>query len=72
MKNQSSEWVYCDEFYGAKAVKNNKTGNIFIGLDGACGFSSIERIANAIGIKIKWNPESNRYKNHEYYIAIES
>lgn len=41
-------------------------------IDGACGFSSVERIANAIGITLQWNPESNRYKNHTYYTAIDT
>lgn len=45
-------------------------GTYRVSLDGGCGFNSIERIANAIGIKLQWNPESNRYKNHTYYTAI--
>lgn len=56
-------------FYGAKiAGKQGKP--LWIELDGGCGFSSIETIAKAIGISLKWNPESNRYKNHTYYTAI--
>jgi hypothetical protein len=40
-----------------------------VSIDGSCGFNSVESIANAIGITLQWNKESDRYKNHEYYIA---
>lgn len=67
----SHETVDCrDHFYGARAVKRNKTKECGIELDGGCGFTSIERIAQAIGIKLKWNPESNKSTNHTYYTAI--
>lgn len=57
------------EFYGMSVYV--KPGNIVrVHLDGACGFNSIEKIANAIGITLKWNPESDRYKNHTYYTAF--
>lgn len=57
-------------YYGTTIYHNTKTNTIYIGLDGAYGFSSIERIAEAIGIKLKWNPESNKYKNHDFYTAL--
>lgn len=41
-----------------------------VSLDGACGIESMKRIAEAIGITFKWNPESEKYKNHTYYTAI--
>lgn len=41
-----------------------------VSLDGACGLDSMKRIAEAIGITFKWNPESDRYKNHTYYTAF--
>lgn len=57
-------------FYGATVYQNTKNLSVRIGLDGACGFDSMKRIAEAIGIKLQWNPESDKYKNHSYYTAI--
>lgn len=57
------------EFYGMNYyVKAN--GDSHVVLDGACGFDSMRRIAEAIGIKLQWNKESGRYKNHTFYTAI--
>lgn len=56
-------------FYGAQ-ISGPEGKPLRITLDGGCGFNSIEHIANAIGIFLKWNPESNKYKNHTYYTAI--
>lgn len=56
-------------YYGMSViVKPN--GKSEVHLDGACGMRSIEQIAEAIGIKLQWNPESGKYKNHTYYTAI--
>lgn len=57
------------EFYGASLFQKEE-GKIQLYLDGGCGFGSIERIANAIGIKLQWNKESDKYKNHTFYTAI--
>lgn len=57
------------EYYGASLFQKYG-GKIQLYLDGGCGFGSIERIANAIGIIIQWNKESNKYKNHTFYTAI--
>ncbi len=61
--------IKTDRFHGVRVYKSKK-GVYQIGLNGACGFSSIERIAESIGIILKWNPESDRYKNHNYYTAL--
>jgi hypothetical protein len=63
---------YCSGkgYYGTTVYYNPKARETKVSLDGACGFSSIERIANAIGIELKWNKESDRYTNHTYYTAI--
>lgn len=56
-------------FYGMSIyVKPDNT--TIVHLDGGCGMESIKHIAEAIGIKLKWNPESDKYKNHTYYTAI--
>lgn len=57
-----------ERYYGANLYEEG--GKFRVLLDGACGFDSIKRIAEAIGITFKWNPESNRYKNHTYYTAF--
>jgi hypothetical protein len=57
-----------DGFYGLRI--SGKEGKLSLELDGGCGFSSMEKIANAIGIRLQWNPESDRYKNHSYYTAF--
>lgn len=67
------------KYYGVSINKLktviNKTGeiivNIKVNLDGACGFNSIKKIANSINIHLKWNKESDRYKNHTFYTAID-
>lgn len=56
-------------FYGAK-ISGKEGKELTISLDGGCGMDSIKRIAEAIGITLKWNPESEKYKNHTYYTAI--
>lgn len=55
-------------FYGAMLTR--KADRAGIVLDGACGFESMKRIAEAIGIKLQWNKESDRYKNSSFYTAI--
>jgi hypothetical protein len=50
--------------------KTNGTKEQSITLDGGCGFESMKRIAEAIGIKLQWNKESDKYKNHSFYTAI--
>jgi len=62
-----------DGLYGA--IEHNtwideKKAKTAIILDGACGFDSMRRIAEAIGIQLKWNKESDKYKNHSFYTAI--
>lgn len=66
-----SEYCYksISDFYGAH-VAGSKGTKLIITLDGGCGIESMKRIAEAIGITFKWNPESNKYKNHTYYTAI--
>lgn len=56
-------------FYGAK-ISGKQGSELTISLDGGCGFNSIEHISKAIGIALKWNPESSKYKNHTYYTAF--
>lgn len=59
-------------FYGL-VFYNPKTGNrkpefeegFKVSLDGACGFSSMERVLNAIGYKIKYISQS---KNRSMYL----
>ena len=64
--------IYCstERYYGVTIKLHTWSGDVYISLDGACGFSSMERIANAIGIKMQWNKISDRYKNHTYYTAV--
>jgi len=57
---------YSKRFYGVHISEKSKS----VYLDGACGFSSIERIANAIGVKLIWNPESTKRKHDDFYTAI--
>lgn len=56
--------------YGFTYYFNLTTNKCFIGLDGACGFSSIQYIGEAIGIKLQWNKASDRYKNSTFYTAM--
>lgn len=56
-------------FYGMW-LRVNPNGGAQVILDGGCGFSSMEKIAKAIGITLKWNKESDRYKNHTFYTAL--
>jgi len=56
-------------FYGAR-LSGRKGNPVAIVLDGACGLDCMKRIAETIGITFKWNPESDKYKNHIYYTAI--
>lgn len=58
----------CNSFYGAIIVREKDTFKIV--LDGACGFSSMDNIARAIGINLKWNARSNSLKNNDLYTAI--
>jgi len=69
-KKQKTIYTYQTGFYGAHLYHNTATNESRVTLDGACGFESIKQVAEAIGIKLKWNPESNKYKNHAYYTAI--
>lgn len=55
-------------YYGVTLYSNGVKH--WVSMHGAAGFSSMERIAEAVGVKLKWNPESNKYKNHTYYTAI--
>lgn len=57
------------EFYGAR-ISGKEGKPLHIELDGGCGMESMKRIAEAIGIKLQWNKESDRYKNHTFYTAI--
>jgi hypothetical protein len=62
-----------DKFYGAELRELQKadgTTEKYICLDGGCGFEAIKWIAEAIGIKLQWNKESDKYKNHSFYTAI--
>lgn len=45
-------------------------GKTVVYLDGGCGMSSMQKIAEAIGITLKWNKESDKYKNHSFYTAF--
>lgn len=56
-------------YYGLTVHTPDK-GTEMVHLDGGCGFDSMKRIAEAIGIKLQWNKESARYKNHTFYTAI--
>ncbi|MFX0194847.1 MAG: hypothetical protein ACFFCW_01900 [Candidatus Hodarchaeota archaeon] len=53
-------------FYSASSKLPTEQHNIAL-LNGACGFSSMERIANAIGIKLHYVP--TRSQNQTIYIA---
>jgi len=55
--------------YGA-VLMQREGRSVELYLDGACGFESIKRIAEALGITLQWNKESNNYKNHTFYTAI--
>ena len=69
-KNTSTgeKWFYKSlSFYGGHIIENK--GGFKISLDGAYGFSSIEKIANEIGIFLQWNTASNKDKNKTYYLA---
>lgn len=72
-KDYSDYSGYCyksiDGFYGAK-ISGKQGKELRITLDGGCGMDSMKRIAEALGIKLQWNPESDKYKNHTYYTAI--
>lgn len=57
-------------FYGVTIYWDTMSKTARISLDGACGFNSIQRIAEAIGITLQWNKESDRYKNHSFYTAF--
>jgi hypothetical protein len=60
-------------FYGIWLKELQKANGITeksMSLDGGCGFDSMRRIAEAIGIKLQWNKESDKYKNHSFYTAI--
>jgi hypothetical protein len=57
-------------FYGNDIYYRPSDSKVWVSLDGACGFSSIETIANHIGITLKWNKESDRYKNDSWYTAF--
>lgn len=56
------------KFYGA--TLNGTEFHHWVTLDGGCGFDSMKCIAEAIGIKLQWNEESDKYKNHTFYTAI--
>lgn len=58
------------DFYGATIYQNTKNLSVRVSLDGASGFNSMARIAEAIGIKLQWNKESERYRNSSFYTAI--
>lgn len=63
------KYIKAEKFYGAIIYQNTKNLSVSVSLDGACGFESMQRIAEAIGIQIKWNPMSNEFKNHSFYTA---
>lgn len=56
-------------FYGT-SLYAGKDGKIQLYLDGAAGMESMKRIAEALGIKLQWNKESDKYRNHTFYTAI--
>jgi hypothetical protein len=56
-------------FYGM-SLHVNPDSSVKVYLDGGCGMESMKTIAEALGITLKWNPESDKYKNHTYYTAI--
>lgn len=62
--------VIPEKFHGVTIIRNVKTNRISVYVDGAAGFDSMRRIAESIGINLKWNAESDRYKNHSFYTAI--
>ena len=48
------------EFYGLTAYyKRGESTPYEVCLDGACGFESMQKIAKAIGITLKWQSQSN-------------
>lgn len=60
-------------FYGLFYYKNGKRRRAYsegaeVGLDGACGFSSIERIAKKIGLQLNFVHNS---KNETVYILLD-
>lgn len=57
-------------FYGFMIYVTDHPVTAKARLDGGCGFSSMQRIAEAIGIQLKWNKESDKYRNHSFYTAI--
>lgn len=64
--------VYCyalPEFHGMTYYVGPDQSSWII-LDGGFGFPAMEIIAEAIGIKLKRNPASKRYENHNFYTAI--
>lgn len=58
----------CKDYYGVHL--SEEKGKIKVIIDGACGFTSVESVARAIGIELKWNPNSDRMKNNDLYTAI--
>lgn len=56
--------------FSGMALYVKPDNSVTVHLDGACGFEAMKKIAAGIGIKLQWNPESDRYKNHSYYTAI--
>lgn len=55
-------------YYGLTLTNHGGLDNVT--LDGGCGMSSMQKIAEAIGITLKWNKESDKYKNHSFYTAF--
>jgi hypothetical protein len=57
-------------FWGTLIIQDTKGTRIQ--MEGSAGFDGMKRTAEALGIKLTWNPESDRYKNHTYYTAVKS
>lgn len=54
------------EYYGLSFYE----GKYYI--DGACGFSSVQKIVERLGYRLVWNPSSERMKNDDFYSMIEN
>lgn len=54
----STGWKVHPDFYGAHVRPYQDGSGFKVSLDGACGFESMRRIAEAIGLELQW--EGNR------------
>lgn len=51
-------------FYGSTGYLNPELNLYKVSLDGACGFSSMERIAKAIGLTLQWKGQNRQTENY--------